>query len=136
MNNPSTNANQIKNFRCDGVNLPKEDLPNIVKFKTLSANNASEALFIDQVKNKTLKSISQQDLTDAGVQNAGANTRRYYGEGNADNQYGIGDVILIQQFDKAGEVLKVGFIEVEGFITTDPATDKSSALKFNCYFQK
>lgn len=136
LNNPSTNANQIKNFRCDGVNLPKEDLPNIVKFKTLSANNASEALFIDQVKNKTLKSISQQDLTDAGVQNAGANTRRYYGEGNADNQYGIGDVILIQQFDKAGEVLKVGFIEVEGFITADPATDKSSALKFNCYFQK
>lgn len=136
LNNPSTNANQIKNFRCDGVNLPKEDLPNTVKFKTLSASNASEAVFIDQVKNKTLKSVSQQDLTDAGVQNAGANTRRYYGEGKPDNQYGLGDVILIQQFDKAGEVLKVGFIEVVEFITTDPATDKSSALKFNCYFQK
>lgn len=136
LNNPATSANQIKNFKCEGVSLPAENFPNNVKFKTLSSTNSKEAVFIDLVKNKELTSISQQDLVDGGVLNAGANTRRFKGDGNAENQYAKGDVLLFQQFDAAGEVQKVGFIEVVDFITTDPAKDQTSALKFNCYFQK
>jgi len=136
LNNPANSGNQTKNFKCGGVALPGETMPNIVKFRALDPTNEAENAYITKVKNKTLESITQEEITEVGITNAGSSTRRFYGEGKVDNQYNPGDVVLMQQYDKDGNVLKVGFIEVIRFTTTDAAADKKSSLTFNCYFQK
>lgn len=133
LNNPANSANQTKNFKCEGVALPTETMPNIVKFKTLKESVEVEKAYIDKVKNKALESITVAEIEAAELK-AGTNAPRYYG--NENNQIAPGDVLLVQQFDSSGNVIKVGFIEIINFTTTNPATDKTSSMTFNCYFQK
>jgi hypothetical protein len=136
LNNPHNSANATKLFKCDADYLPTEVMPNIVKFRPLKTISAADNIFIEQVKNQTLTEISQEILTAAGVADAASNTPRYFGAGNASTVWEEGTVLLFQQFDAAGNVLKVGFIDVLKITTLDPTTDKTSSVKFNCYFQK
>lgn len=135
INNPNNGANQIKNFKCDGTALPSEAGSKIVKFRRLDSSNSAENEFITKVKNKTLKSISQTDITAAGVNNAGTSSFRHYGD-PATNMYASGDVVMFQQFNVSGDVLKVGFLEIKKITSTNPTTDKTSSITFNCYFEK
>jgi len=135
LNNPANSENQTKNFKCNGVALPTEKMPNVVKFKNLSITNSAENELIEKVKGRTLESISPADIEAAGIANAGSSTRRFYGEGNSTNQIQPGDVLMFQLFS-GSKVAKVGFIEVVRYKTTDPAKDKTSSMTFNCYFQK
>lgn len=135
LNNPANSGNQTKNFKCNGVALPTETMPNIVKFKNLSTGNAAENELIEKVKNRTLESISQTDIDAAGIVTANSSTRRFYGEGNADNQMKPGDILMFQLFSGSTPV-KVGFIEVVKFTSSNPTSDRTSSMTFNCYFQK
>lgn len=135
INNPNNGANQIKNFKCEGTALPSEAGSKIVKFRRLDSSNSAENEFITKVKAKTLISISQADITTAGITNAGTSSFRHYGD-PATNMYAEGDVILFQQFSSTGDVLKVGFLEIKKITSTNPTTDKTSSITFNCYFEK
>ena len=136
LNNPNNSGNQTKNFKCNNVVLPTETMPNIVKFRALSSSVPAEQVYIEQVKNKTLKSVSAQEITDAGIAHATTSAPRFKGIGVADNAMNPGDILLMQQYNSSGEVIKVGFIEIVKFTTNDPATDKTSAMTFNCYLSK
>ncbi|MFV0537001.1 MAG: IPT/TIG domain-containing protein [Dysgonomonas sp.] len=135
INNPNNGANQIKNFKCGTSSLPSEAGSKIVKFRRLDPSNAAENEFITKVKAKTLKSISQADITTAGITNAGTSSFRHYGDPST-NMYAEGDVVLVHQFNSAGDVLKVGFLEIKKITSTNPTTDKTSSVTFNCYFEK
>lgn len=135
LNNPNNSENQTKNFKCDGVALPTEKMPNIVMFKNLSISSEVENELIENVKNRTIESINSQEILDAGIVAASSSTRRYYGEGK-DNQMSPGDVLMFQQLDASKNVLKTGFIQIVKFTSDDPATDKKSSMTFNCYFEK
>ena len=135
INNPNNGANQIKNFKCEGTGLPTEAGSKIVKFRRLDPSIPAENEFITKVKDKTLKIISQDDITADGINNAGTSSFRHYGN-PATNMYDEGDVILFQQFDSGNNVLKVGFLEIKKITSKNPTTDKTSSITFNCYFQK
>lgn len=136
LNNPNNSENQTKNFKCNGVALPTEKMPNVVKFKSLSPSNEADNIYIEKVKNKTLVSVTPQDIEDAGIATtAPSNTRRFYGEGSSNNQMSPGDVLLILWYDGA-TITKVGFLEIVKFTSQDPTKDKTSSMTFNCYFQK
>lgn len=139
INNPNNGENQIKNFKCNNVNLPSEKGSKVIKFKRLDPTVAAENEFITKVKGKTLESISLSDLTVAGIASAGTSSFRHNGiPGDANNMYSEGDVILFQQFESATSktVVKSGFLEIKTITTTNPKTDKKSSITFNCYFEK
>jgi hypothetical protein len=137
LNNPNNSAATTHIFKCGEDYLPSEKMPNAVKFRPLKTTLAADNSFIEQVKNQTLTEISQEILDAAGVTAATSNTPRYFGAGNPSTVWEEGTVLLFQQYDAGGvNVLKVGFIEVLKITTTDPTTDKTSSVKFNCYFQK
>lgn len=145
LNNPNNSANQTKNFKCNGVNLPTEVMPVITKFRTLKADVDAEKKYIDLVKSKGLESIDLQTLIADGTVTLNAdnklsasNTPKF----NASGGFVDGDVILIFKC-KAGtsgttilesEVEKVGFIEVKSVNLA--ASVNQSSWTFNCYFQK
>jgi hypothetical protein len=135
LNNPNNSGNATKLFKCGDEYLPTEKMPNIVKFRILNPSSAADNQWIQQVKNKSLTEISQEIWAASGAANATSNTPRYYGSGQT-NQWEEGSVILFQQYDAAGTVLKVGFMDVLKITTNDPTTDKTSSVRFNCYFEK
>jgi len=132
LNNPNNSASQTKNFKCSGVALAEEKMPNIVKFRILKTTDA-EGEFYQKVKNRELEEINQQIITDAGIGNAGTSAPRYQ---LTSNIFNIGDVLMFQKFASDGStVLEVGFIEIVSATDITSVTTKSS-LTFNCYFQK
>ena len=138
LNNPNNSANQTRNFRCEGVQLPQEVMPNIVRFRTLDPSIPAQDYYIQAVKDKTLEVITQQMIEDDGIPNAGTSGIRFRQPevAFATNTFTVGDVLMFQQTE-AGVITKVGFIEVVtvNFLDGTPDVNKSS-WTFNCYFQK
>lgn len=129
LTNPNNSANATKVFFCNGEALPAETMPNIVKFRLMRTSSGADNKFIEMVKDKTLTEISEAILTENGVGTTSSNNIDY-------PNLSAGAVLLMKQFDKSGNVLKVGFIEVLEINTTDPTSDKQSSMTFNCYFEK
>lgn len=136
LNNPANSENQTKNFKCDGIALPTEKMPNTVKFKNLAMGNSTEEnILIEKIRNRTLESISQANINAIGILDATSSTRRFYGESDPNNQMQPGEVLMFQLFS-GNNIEKVGFIEIVKFTSTNPASDRTSSMTFNCYFQK
>ncbi len=139
LNNPNNSANQAKNFKCEGANLPTELLPNIVKFRILDATDETQLALKNKVINKEILEIT--DETWAGVPQSSVNTPRFYPSPTApgSNEIVIGDVVMFQRF-LAEEVVETGFIHVTDYsipdFTVDPNEGKKAVVTFNCYFQK
>jgi hypothetical protein len=135
LHNPAQSGAQTASFRCNGVPLPSETMPNTVRLRELNPANPAHLALIEKVKNRELESISPADIDAAGIPAANSGVRRFYGEGNTDNNINPGDVVMFQLF--SGSVpQKVGFIEILRFNTTNPTSDRTSSMTFNCYFQK
>ncbi|PXV68757.1 IPT/TIG domain-containing protein [Dysgonomonas alginatilytica] len=143
-NNPRNGINQIKNFKCENVALPSDTVGTLnVKFRRMDPTNSADNIFIEKVKNKTLTSISQAELEEAGVIKAGTSSFRHNGvPGDPNNMYSVGDIILFQHYNTTNltnttaPIIGTGFLEVVKITSKDPKTDKTSSVTFNCYFQK
>ncbi len=129
-NNPNNSSTQASRFECDGVALPKEKMPNKVKYRILKETSSAERVFINHVKNKTLGKISPAIISEAGISNASTSTPRY------GTSFTDGDVLMFQKFDDAGLVVeKVGFIYVTK-VEVDAENLGLSSITFNCFFEK
>jgi hypothetical protein len=132
LNNPANSASQTKNFKCDGIALPGEVLPKVVKFRVLDPTNARQLALINSVKNQDIIRITADMI--AGIPNAGASAPRAYPPGTSGgNPYMEGDVLMFQLFDGT-TVLKTGFMEIVKVNFGSPTNE--STLTFNCYYEK
>jgi len=132
LNNPNNSAAQTKSFKCSGVALTEEKMPNIVKFRILKTTDA-EGEFYQKVKNRELNEINQQMITDAGIANAGTSAPRFQ---ISSNIFNVGDVLMFQKFASDGKTVeKVGFVDILSATDITSVTTTSS-ITFNCYFQK
>ncbi len=127
----------IKNYKCDGVNLPSENCVKVSKMGVLDPTNAEHQVYIDAVKNKTLNDIDSDVVSGFG---ASSSDLKIYttGTGNED-AFGAGDVIVFKQ--TWNDETKYGFIEVLEAVADIPenigqASGDGSYFKFNYYFQK
>lgn len=129
---PSSAANKVKNFKCEGVNLDQIGFPNVVKFKALDESVYEQKTYIELVKNKELDNIPDNISEILGVPNK---SNPYYGEGN---DFVEGDILFFTLFE--GETpIKFGFIHITGAsenITSTDSKDPGASITFNCYFQK
>lgn len=129
---PSSAANKVKNFKCEGVKLDQIGFPNVVKFKALDESVYEQKTYIELVKNKELDNIPDNISEILGVPNK---SNPYYGEGN---DFVEGDILFFTLFE--GETpIKFGFIHITGAsenITSTDSTDPGASITFNCYFQK
>ncbi|MGQ1784151.1 MULTISPECIES: IPT/TIG domain-containing protein [unclassified Saccharicrinis] len=127
----------IKNYKCDGVNLPTENCVKVSKMGVLDPSNADHKMYIDAVKDKTLNNIDSDVVANFG---ASSSDLKIYttGTGNED-KFGAGDVIVFKQ--TWNDVEKYGFIEIIEAVADVPenigqASGDGSYFKFNYYFQK
>ncbi len=139
LNNPNNSSSQAKNFKCEGEDLPFEKLPNVVKFRILSATDSTQLALKNKVINKEIVEIT--DETWAGVPKCASNTPRFFPSATEPqaNQFVVGDVLMFQRFD-AGEPFETGFIYITNLtipdFTEDADEGKKAVITFNCYFQK
>ncbi|MDU1892176.1 MAG: IPT/TIG domain-containing protein [Dysgonomonas sp.] len=136
LNNPNNSDNSTAMFSCEGTALPKEKMPNIVKFRVLRPDNKNEGPYYTMARERTLGKIDASTISSAGISNASVSTPRFNYNNNPANPFEEGSVIMFQKFDSKGKTVEeVGFIEVIKVVIPED-NKRQASMTFNCFFQK
>jgi hypothetical protein len=129
-------------FKCDGTALNAPGMH--VRFKKLYEDRPVDNEYITKVKNRTLTSISIDELTEQGFSLTTGSMKlvaRYKDDTDDDYNKGTdegiypGGVNMFVIYDSGSNPVKVGFIELVSVDRTQ-TVDVSGSVTLNCYLQK